>query len=195
MADIFNTTSPAPSEGAKLSPIGSAFSGFLGTTWPLIRAERDLAGFNGMAWDPAVDAWIRDAEAAHDGTLAALKDVIAQPVMEEGDSLLRIVARIWDRVMQSSDPAEVADLYHFIVAKQNLLRTARRDAVGNALNRLLEGGLLRLQTYISIISRHGPDEDWAVVADTDISPDEPTATKVHAGGRPGACELTSLLME
>ena len=42
-------------------------------------------------------------------------------------------------------------------------------------------GLLRLQTYISIISRPGPDEDWAVVADTDISPDGPTATNVHAG--------------
>lgn len=181
MADTFNTTSLPPSEGAKLSPIATAFSGFLGTTWPLIRAERDLSGFCGLGWDPAVDAWIRDAERAHDVTLGTLKEVIAKPVSQEGDSLLRMAARIWIRVMQSGDPAEVADLYHFIVAKQHLFRAERRDAVGNALNRLLEVGLLRLQTYISIISRPGPDEDWAVVADTDISPDGPTATNVHAG--------------
>lgn len=171
MADIFNTTSPAPSEGAKLSPIGSAFSGFLGTTWPLIRAERDLAGFNGMAWDPAVDAWIRDAEAAHDATLAALKDVIAQPVMQDGDALLRIVARIWDRVMRSSDPAEVADLRHFILNRQRLFRTARRDTVGNAINRLLEASILRLQIYLNMLNRQDPDEDLlASPADTEVSP-------------------------
>jgi len=115
MADKSNTTKFPTPEGAKLSPTGTAFSGFLGTTWPLIRAERDLSGFCGLGWDPAVDAWIRDAEAAHDATLAALKDVIALPVMEEGDAVLRIVARIWNRVMRSSEPAEVADLRHFIV--------------------------------------------------------------------------------
>lgn len=76
MADKSNTTKFPTPEGAKLSPTGTAFSGFLGTTWPLIRAERDLSGFCGLGWDPAVDAWIRDAEAAHDATLAALKDVI-----------------------------------------------------------------------------------------------------------------------
>lgn len=181
MADQSHTTKRPGSEGAIPSAVFAAYTGFMSTTWPLLRAERDLSGFAGLGWDPAVDAWIRDAEGAHDATLGALKEVIALPVEQEGDSLLRLAARLWIRVMQSSDPAEVADLYHFIVAKQNLLRTARRDAVGNAVNRLLEGGLLRLQTYISIISRPSPDEDWAVVADTDISPDEPTATKVHTG--------------
>lgn len=180
MADKSNTTKFPTPEGAKLSPIGSAFSGFLGTTWPLIRAERDLSGFCGFGWDPAVDAWIRDAERAHDVTLGTLKEVIAKPVSQEGDSLLRMAARIWIRVMQSGDPAEVADLYHFIVAKQHLFRAERRDAVGNAVNRLLEGSLMRLQIYIKIISRPGPDEDWAVVSGTDISPDEPNAAIAEA---------------
>lgn len=175
MADKSNTTKFPTPEGAKLSPIGSAFSGFLGTTWPLIRAERDLAGFAGMAWDPAVDAWIRDAEAAHDATLAALKDVIAQPVMQDGDALLRIVARIWERVMRSSDPAEVADLRHFILNKQRLFRTERRDAVGNAVNRLLESGLQRLQIYLNMINRQDPDENLlASPTDTEVSPHAPT---------------------
>ena len=159
MADKSNTTKFPTPEGAKLSPIGSAFSGFLGTTWPLIRAERDLAGFAGLGWDPAVDAWIRDAEAAHDATLAALSNVIAQPVMQDGDALLRIVARIWERVMRSSDPAEVADLRHFILNKQRLFRTERRDAVGNAVNRLLESGLQRLQIYLNMHNRQDPAEN------------------------------------
>lgn len=175
MADTFNTTSQAPSEGAKLSPTGTAFSGFLATTWPLIRAERDLSGFCGLGWDPAVDAWIRDAEAAHDATLAALKDVIAQPVMQDGDALLRIVARIWDRVMRSSDPTEVADLRHFIVNKQRLFRTERRDAAGNAVNRLLESGLQRLQIYLNMLNRQDPDEDLlASPAGTKVPPNMPT---------------------
>ena len=80
----------------------------------------------------------------------------------------------------AGDPAEVADLYHFIVAKQHLFRAERRDAVGNAVNRLLEGSLMRLQIYIKIISRPGPDEDWAVVSGTDISPDEPNASIAEA---------------
>lgn len=180
MADQSHTTKRPGSEGAIPSAVFAAYTGFMSTTWPLLRAERDLSGFAGQGWDPAVDAWLRDAEGAHDATLGALKEVIARPVEQEGDSLLRLVARLWISVMQSSDPAEVADLYHFIVAKQNLFRTARRDAVGNAVNRLLEGGLLKLQTYIRIISRPGPDEDWAVVSDTDISPDEPNAAIAEA---------------
>lgn len=181
MADTFNTTSQAPSEGAKLSPIATAFSGFLGTTWPLIRAERDLAGFAGMGWDPAVDAWIRDAEAAHDATLTALKDVIAQPATQDGDALLRIVARIWNRVMRSSDPAEVADLRHFILNKQPLFRTERRDAAGNAVNRLLENGLQRLQVYLNIIGRNEPDDDLlASPTDTKVPPHAPTCAMAVA---------------
>ena len=181
MADKSNTTKFPTPEGAKLSPIGSAFSGFLGTTWPLIRAERDLAGFAGMAWDPAVDAWIRDAEAAHDATLAALKDVIAQPVMQDGDALLRIVARIWERVMRSSDPAEVADLRHFILNKQRLFRTERRDTVGNAINRLLESSILRLDIYLNIIGRQDPDEDLlASPTDTEVPPHAPTCAMAMA---------------
>lgn len=175
MADTFNTTSLPPSEGAKLSPIGLAFSGFLGTTWPLIRAERDLAGLCGLGWDPAVDAWIRDAEAAHDATLAVLKDVITLPVMQDGDALLRIVARIWDRVMRSSDPAEVADLRQFIVDKKRLFRTERRDTVGNAINRLLDSSILRLDIYLNIIGRQDPDEDLlASPTGTKVPPHAPT---------------------
>lgn len=171
MADTLNTTSHRPSEGAIPSAVFAAFSGFLGTTWPLIRAERDLAGFCGQGWDSAVDAWIRDAEAAHDATLAALSNVIAQPVMQDGDALLRIVARIWHRVMRSSDPAEVADLRHFILNKQRLFRTARRDTVGNAINRLLDSSILRLQIYLNMLNRQDPDEDLlASPADTEVSP-------------------------
>ena len=181
MADTFNTTSLPPSEGAKLSPTSTAFSGFLGTTWPLIRAERDLAGFCGMGWDPAVDAWIRDAEAAHDATLAALSNVIAQPVMQDGDALLRIVARIWDRVMRSSDPAEVADLRHFIVDKKRLFCTERRDTVGNAINRLLESSILRLDIYLNIVGRQDPDEDLlASPTDTEVPPHAPTCAAAEA---------------
>ena len=186
MADNSNTTKFPRSEGAKLSPIGSAFSGFLGTTWPLIRAERDLAGFVGLGWDPAVDAWIRDAEAAHDATLAALKDVIALPVMEEGDSLLRIVARIWERVMRSSDPAEVADLRHFVLHKKRLFRTERRDPVGNAINRLLENGVLRLQLYLNMLRRQDPDEDLlASPTDTKVPPNTPTCAMAVPELEPG----------
>lgn len=170
MADKSNTTKFPTPEGAKLSPIATAFSGFLGTTWPLIRAERDLSGFCGLGWDPAVDVWIRDAEAAHDATLAVLKDVITLPVMQEGDALLRIVARIWDRVMRSSDPAEVTDLRHFIVEKRRLFRTERRDTVGNAINRLLESSILRLDIYLNIIGRQDPDDDLSA---------SPTATEVQ----------------
>jgi len=175
MADKANTTKFPAHERAITSAVFAAFSEFMSMTWPLIRAERDLAAFTGLGWDPAVDAWIRDAEAAHDATLAALKDVIALPVMQEGDSLLRIVARLWDRAMRSSDPAEVADLRDFIQNKQRLFRTERRDTVGNAINRLLESGIVRLDIYLNIISRQDPDECLlASPTGTKVPPHAPT---------------------
>lgn len=179
MADTFYSTAQGPSEGASISPFVLAFSGFLGTTWPLIRAERDLSGLAGQAWDRAVDAWIRDAEAAHDMTLAALQTVLAQSVEQDGDRLLRIVARIWDRVMRSANADEVADLRHFIKDKAHLFRIDRRDAAGRAVNRMLEGALLRLHIYIGFID--GPEDDPSpALQDAETPPAQPSSAKAEA---------------
>jgi hypothetical protein len=172
MADMLNITAHDPSEGAKLSPVALAFSAFVQTTWPLIRSERDLYGFCGQAWDPAVDVWIRDAERAHDDTLTALRAVFSHAATQDGDQLLRIVARLWDRTMRSTDASEVADLRHFAQQKGNIFRIEGRNATSRAVNSMLENALIRLHIYIGFIN--GPGTDTAVIQLDGVPPKGPS---------------------
>lgn len=182
MAETFITTGRATTEAGNLSPVATAFSDFLRTTWPLIRAERDLSSFAGQAWDPAVDAWIREAEVAHEASLAALQIVLATPSDRDGDALMRVVSRAWDRVMRSSDPLEVTDMRHFI-DKHHLFRTDRSVVGGAAVNRMLQSGLMRLHLYIGFIT--APDADLC-----DIDTGTPTllhsTAEVHTALEPCA---------
>lgn len=124
----------------------------------MIEAEQDLAGYCGQ--DPAVDAWIRDAENAHTATLGEAAIVIALPALTEADVRLQAIARLFLVAMKSSDPDQVAYLRHRASQTQVFL-LPWGDPVNFRLNQLILNGLALFESYAAL-------DDGMV----DVSPDK-----------------------
>jgi hypothetical protein len=134
------------------------FSTFLFTVNKMIEAEQDLAGYSGQ--DPAVDAWIRDAENAHTATLGEAAIVIALPALTEADVRLQAIARLFLVAMKSSDPDQVAYLRHRASQTQVFL-LPWGDPVNFRLNQLILNGLALFESYAAL-------DDGMI----DVSPDK-----------------------
>jgi hypothetical protein len=109
MAEAISNTSRAfPEPPASRTGLTFLFLAFLGTLPRLIEDERDLCGYSGQ--DPAVDLWIRAADASLAATKAACAAVLAAPALGEAERCMQRVARLFMDVIESADPAEVAGL-------------------------------------------------------------------------------------
>ena len=109
MAEAFPSTSKTfPEPPAAAISVIALFSTFLGTLPRLIEDERDLCGYSGQ--DPAVDPWIRAADASLAATKAACATLLAVPVAGAADRSVLRVARLFMDAIESTDPDEVEDL-------------------------------------------------------------------------------------
>lgn len=128
--------------------IVALFTAFLGTLPRLLEDERDLCGYSGQ--DPAVDAWIRAADASLAATKAACAAVLAAPAEGEADRSVQRVARLFMDVSESADPEEVADLR----ANARLRRWAYRVPVGIAgahqINVQIDAALDGLEAWLAL---------------------------------------------
>lgn len=162
-------SNPSPSNPFHLSGsrtmVSVRFSTFLFTVNRMIEAERDLAGYSGQ--DPAVDAWIRDAENAHTATLGEAAIVIALPALSEADVRLQAIARLFLVAMKSSDPDQMAYLRHRASQTQVFL-LPWGSPVNFRLNQLILNGLGLFESYAALDDgiidvshdetlHHGPD--------------------------------------
>jgi hypothetical protein len=129
------------------SPVTRRFRGVLHSLDDLIAAESDLDGYSGQ--DPALDAWIRDAERARRVTLDALNQLDALPSDDEGDAQLLHVARLFRIVMVSDDPAQVAYL-RTLTADANRFLLTWREPLNFKLNQLILAGLDRLERFAAL---------------------------------------------
>lgn len=152
MAD-FVTTTPfgvmkrAPRAHPQLSPVALRFRGLLVAIDDLIRAEQDLDGYSGQ--DPAVDLWIRDAEAARAATLQAIETLVARPAFEQADAHLQSVARLFRLVMTSDDPAQVNCIRARTVETERFL-LPWGTPLHFRLNQLILAVLDRLERYAAL---------------------------------------------
>lgn len=96
------------SHAATAVSVLALFTAFLGTLPRLLEDERDLCGYSGQ--DPAVDLWIRAADASLAATKAACAAVLAGTAVGEADRSVQRVARLFMDVIESTDPEEVAGL-------------------------------------------------------------------------------------
>lgn len=101
--NVKNLTTKAPGNSLQ-----ALFATFLTTLPQMIADERDLDGFSGQ--DPAVDAWIKAADASLEMSKAACAAVLAAPATGVADRAMQRVARMFQTVMYSADPHEVARL-------------------------------------------------------------------------------------
>ena len=79
--------------------ISSLFAKFNGALAVAIEAERDIADIS--VWDPAVDAWLREAERAWDAVLDMRHALLAAPLTHPEDKSLLSMVGIADAVMSA----------------------------------------------------------------------------------------------
>jgi len=130
------------------SPIARSFARFLSSASDLIAAERDLSGCPGH--DPAVDAWIRDAERAFSRTTTVLDELLALPATSALETRLQRVGSLFRFVMLSDDPIAVAGVRGAAAAALSRYHSHAGYGVDQRTGRMVMTGLQRLETYIAI---------------------------------------------
>lgn len=158
MATFSTTTPGGVLKGASraqpiLSPVAHRFRGVLRAMDDLIASERDLDGYCGQ--DPALDAWIRDAERARRTTLDVINVLGALPALGAGDAPLLRVARLFRMVMVSDDPSQVAYI-RALAAETDRFLLPWGTPLHFKLNQLILGGLERLERLAAL---DDPDPD------------------------------------
>lgn len=136
------------------SPVALRFRGVLGAMDDLIVTERDLNDYSGQ--DPALDAWIRDAERARRATLDVINVLGALPALGAGDAQLLRVARLFRMVMVSDDPSQVAYIRARAAETDRFLLTWG-PPLNFRINQLILEGLERLERFAAL-DDHDPDD-------------------------------------
>jgi hypothetical protein len=163
MAIDFTTTPARADESAvsRGSPVTSSYSHFLLAADRLIAAERDLARHSGQ--DPAVDAWICDAEIAFGHVSGALKALFAARPTTRDERRLQQIGRLFHFVMLSDDPADVAT----VRAQAGRLHEAHRRQAAQgqdpAAHHLLLLGWQKIEAFLAVDDIPSPDTALAPI--------------------------------
>lgn len=126
----------------------SLFLAFLGTLPRLLEDERDLCGYSGQ--DPAVDLWIRAADASLAATKAACAAVLAGTAVGEADRSVQRVARLFMDVIESADPEEVAGLRARARLRRWAYRVPGEIAGARRINLRIDTALDALERWLAL---------------------------------------------
>lgn len=137
---------PFPVSGLR-TPIAVRFQTFLYSADRMVDAERDLADYSGQ--DPAVDAWIRDAEAAHRSVLGEAATVMSLPAQTEADLRMQAIARLFLLAMKSSEPEQMTYLRQRAHQTEVFLMPWG-DPVNFRLNQMILQGLGLFESYAAL---------------------------------------------
>jgi hypothetical protein len=124
------------------------FTAFLGTLPSLLEDERDLCGYSGQ--DPAVDLWIRAADASLAATKAACAAMLAAPTAGATDRSVQRVARLFMDVIESADPDEVADLRAHARLRRWAYRVPDEIAGAGQINLRIDVALNALERWLAL---------------------------------------------
>jgi hypothetical protein len=124
------------------------FTAFLGTLPRLLEDERDLCGYSGQ--DPAVDLWIRAADASLAATKAACAAVLAATAVGEANRSVQRVAQLFMDVIESADPEEVADLRANARLRRWAYRVPGEIAGAHQVNVQIDVALDGLESWLAL---------------------------------------------
>ncbi|RID89667.1 hypothetical protein D2N39_22000 [Gemmobacter lutimaris] len=124
------------------------FTAFLGTLPRLLEDERDLCGYSGQ--DPAVDLWIRAADASLAATKAACAAVLAATAVGEANRSVQRVAQLFMDVIESADPEEVADLRANARLRRWAYRVPGEIAGAHQVNLQVDMALDGLESWLAL---------------------------------------------
>jgi hypothetical protein len=142
-----------PAESAGFAPFTNSlvtrcFTRFLSAASELISAERDLSGYSGQ--DPAVDAWISDAEQAFSQTSAVLDELLSMPCAGAVETRLKRVGALFRFVMLSDNPKAVATVRQEAAAALSHYQNHARYGFGQRSSHMVLTGLQQLEAYLAV---------------------------------------------
>lgn len=133
---------------AATASVTALFVGFVATLPALIQHERDLCEYSGQ--DPAVDRWIRAADASLAKTKAVCEAMIAATAINEVERAFQGVARLYMQVIRSADPEEVAGIRAHMRLRRWAWLVPGDDAASRDLNIWIGAALDALETWLSL---------------------------------------------
>ncbi|QEU07413.1 hypothetical protein [Paracoccus yeei] len=134
-----------------------------------IEAERDLEHCD--SWDPACDAWIRDAERARVRVLDAITALRAAPTRRREDLPLRRYADLAQMLIESDSPEQVRDIIVLPDRFPDFFRCAGDGPVARRVDLMVASFRQHLNTLA-----HLPDFTGMIEADyVMVVPDEPAS--------------------
>ncbi|RDD70150.1 hypothetical protein DVR11_17820 [Paracoccus versutus] len=132
-----------------------------------IEAERDLEHCG--SWDPACDAWIRDAERARTRVLDAIADLRAAPTCRREDLPLKRSADLAQMLIESDCPEQVRDILALPDRFPDFFRCAGDSPVSRRVDLMVAAFQQHLRTLATLSDFTGMVE----AEDPAIEPDDP----------------------
>jgi len=170
MADCTYTISAKTTEVASSfahTPITIQFGAVLRDLSAYIEAERDLEHCD--SWDPACDAWIRDAERARTRVLDGITALRVAPIRRREDLPLRRYADLAKMLIESDSPEQFRDILALPDRFPQVFRCAGTGPVARRVDLMVAGFQQHLHALATL-------EDVADMVEADyvvIAPDAP----------------------
>ncbi|WP_323715971.1 hypothetical protein [Paracoccus aminovorans] len=170
MADCTFTISAKTTEVASSfahTPTTTRFTGLMHSFSAYIEAERDLEHCG--SWDPACDAWIRDAERARTRVLDAIANLCAAPTRRRADLPLRRYAGLAQMLIESDSPEQVQTLLALPDRFPQAFRCAGNDPVARRVDLMVASFRQHLNALARLPDFAGMIEADYVVIEPDAS--------------------------
>ncbi|SIR24328.1 hypothetical protein SAMN05421641_1335 [Paracoccus thiocyanatus] len=170
MADCTYTISAKTTEVASSfahTPVTIQFGAVMRDLAAYIEAERDLEHCD--SWDPACDAWIRDAERARAHVLDAITALHGTPVCRCEDQPLKRLGQMAQMLIESDSPEQVRDILALPDRFPHAFLCAGTDPVARRVNLMVAGFQQHLHALATL-------EDVADMVEADcfvVEPDTP----------------------
>ena len=167
MADCISTTSARFPKGAPsfhLTPLMQNFRKVTCNFGAYIEAERDLEHCDN--WDPACDAWIRDAERARARVLDVLAELNATPLERHEDQPLKRLSKMAQMMIESDTPEAFRNTFQLRDYFPDLFRCADTGPTGRRINQLIAAfqqhlnALSELPDFTDAIEVDHAETDW-----------------------------------
>lgn len=138
MAIHTSIISPCHSEAVQSfhpTPVTIHYTSMMRDFAAYIEAERDLEHCD--SWDPACDAWIREAERARTRVLDGLATLLATPLERHEDQPLNRLGQMAQMLIESDAPELFRDAIALQASFPDLFRCADTSLIGRRTNLLI----------------------------------------------------------
>ena len=147
---------PEASSAFTHTPVTHHFAKLMRDIAAYIEAERDLD--HCASWDPACDAWIRDAERVRTRVLGDLATLYATPLERHEDQPLKRLGQTAQMLIESDSPEQVRDILSLPDRFPRAFHCAGSSAVSRRVNLMVAAFRQHLNALATLKDVTGMDD-------------------------------------